>query len=132
MALAQRLGLERNCTWTGLVHNPVAEGLYRAADVVCQVSRWEEAFAWVIAEAMAASRPLVATRVGGIPELVRDGENGFLVPPRSPASIAERLIQLLGDAALRARMGQAGRQAAERQFDLERNLDTLLHTYGFE
>jgi len=132
MAMARGLGLEKSMTWTGLVHNPVAEGLYRAADVVCQVSRWEEAFAWVIAEAMAASRPMVATRVGGIPELVHDGENGFLVPPRSPASIADRLIQLLGDAPLRARMGAAGRLAAERQFDLERNLDTLLRTYGFD
>jgi glycosyltransferase involved in cell wall biosynthesis len=132
MALARNLGLEQNFTWTGLVHNPTAEGLYRAADVVCQLSRWEEAFAWVIAEAMAASRPLVCTRVGGIPELVHDGENGFLVPPRSPAAIAERLIQLLGDAPLRARMGEAGRQSAERQFDLERNLDALLRAYGLE
>jgi glycosyltransferase involved in cell wall biosynthesis len=47
------------------------------------------------AEAMPASRLLVATRVGGIPKVVRDGENKFLVPPRSPDSIAERLIQLL-------------------------------------
>ena len=88
MAMARDLGMEEHFTWTGLVHNPVAEGLYAAADVVCQVSRWEEAFGWVIAEAMAAGRPLVATRVGGIPELVTDGENGFLVAPRAPAEIA--------------------------------------------
>jgi glycosyltransferase involved in cell wall biosynthesis len=132
MAMARSLGLERNFTWTGLLQNPVAEGLYTAADAVCQVSRWQEAFGWVIAEAMAAARPLVGTRVGGIPELVHDGETGFLVPPRSPAAIAERLIQLLGDAPLRARMGEAGRLAAERQFDLARNLDALMRTYGFE
>ena len=132
MAMARDLGMETHFTWTGLVHNPVAEGLYTAADVVCQVSRWEEAFGWVIAEAMAAGRPLVATRVGGIPELVADGVSGFLVPTRAPAEIAQRVIQLLEDPALRARMGAAGRQAAEQKFDLERNLDALMLAYGFE
>jgi glycosyltransferase involved in cell wall biosynthesis len=132
MALAHGLGMEAHFTWTGLVHNPVADGLYAAADVVCQVSRWEEAFGWVIAEAMAAARPLVATRVGGIPELVTDGESGFLVAPRAPAQIAARLVQLLEDSDLRARMGAAGRAAAERKFDLAANLDTLMRAYGFE
>jgi glycosyltransferase involved in cell wall biosynthesis len=132
MAMARDLGMESHFTWTGLVHNPVAEGLYAASDVVCQVSRWEEAFGWVIAEAMAASRPLVATRVGGIPELVTDGESGFLVAPRAPAEIARRLVQLLEDSELRARMGAAGRLAAERKFDLTFNLDTLMRAYGFE
>jgi glycosyltransferase involved in cell wall biosynthesis len=125
-------GMEGHFTWTGLVQNPVAEGLYAAADVVCQVSRWEEAFGWVIAEAMAAARPVVATRVGGIPELVTDGENGFLVAPRAPAEIAQRLVQLLEDSALRGRMGAAGRLAAERKFDLTRNLDSLMRAYGWE
>ena len=131
MAMARDLGMETHFTWTGLLHNPVAEGLYAAADVVCQVSRWEEAFGWVIAEAMAASRPIVATRVGGIPELVTDGGNGFLVAPRAPAEITERLVQLLEDSALRSRMGAAGRLAAERKFDLAHNLDTLMRAYGF-
>ena len=132
MALARGLGMEEHFTWTGLLHNPVAEGLYTAADVVCQVSRWEEAFGWVIAEAMAAGRPVVATRVGGIPELVADGGNGFLVPPRAPAEIAGRLVQLLGDSELRVRMGAAGRLAAESKFDLTSNLDALMRAYGFE
>jgi glycosyltransferase involved in cell wall biosynthesis len=132
MAMARGLGMEGHFTWTGLLHNPIAEGLYAAADVVCQVSRWEEAFGWVIAEAMAAGRPLVATRVGGIPELVTDGESGFLVAPRAPAQIAQRLVQLLEDSALRTRMGAAGRLAAERKFDLTRNLNTLMHAYGFK
>ena len=132
MAMASEFGMASHFTWTGLVHNPVAEGLYAAADVVCQVSRWEEAFGWVIAEAMAAGRPLVATRVGGIPELVTDYGTGFLVAPRAPAEIAERLVQLLGDPALRARMGAAGRLDAERKFDLASNLDSLMRAYGFE
>jgi glycosyltransferase involved in cell wall biosynthesis len=132
MAMARGLGMEGHFTWTGLLHNPIAEGLYAAADVVCQVSRWEEAFGWVIAEAMAAGRPLVATRVGGIPELVTDGESGFLVAPRAPAQIAQRLVQLLEDSALRTRMGAAGRLAAEQKFDLTANLNTLMCAYALE
>ena len=132
MALAHKLDMEDHFTWTGLLQNPVAQGLYSAADVVCQVSRWEEAFGWVIAEAMAAGRPLVATRVGGIPELVADNHTGFLVPTHAPAQIAERLVQLFGDPGLRARFGAAGRRAAEQKFNLAANLDTLMHAYGFE
>ena len=132
MTMARDLGMEANFTWTGLVHNPVADGLYSAADIVCQVSRWEEAFGWVIAEAMAAARPLVATRVGGIPELVEDGATGFLVSPRAPGEIAARVIRLLEDPALRIRFGLAGQSAAERKFSLDANLDTLMRAYGFE
>ncbi|MEO8369235.1 MAG: glycosyltransferase family 4 protein [Candidatus Solibacter sp.] len=132
MAMARDFGMDANFTWTGQVHNPVADGLYTAADIVCQVSRWEEAFGWVIAEAMAAARPLVVTRVGGIPELVEEGVTGFLVSPRAPAEIAARLIRLLEDPALRTHFGLAGRAAAERKFSLEDNLDALMRTYGFE
>jgi len=63
---------------------------------------------------------------------VTDGGNGFLVAPRAPAEIAGRLVQLLEDSALRARMGAAGRLAAEQKFDLTANLDTLMHAYGFK
>jgi glycosyltransferase involved in cell wall biosynthesis len=132
MAAVRDFGMETNFTWTGLVHNPVADGLYTASDIVCQVSRWQEAFGWVIAEAMAAERPLVATRVGGIPELVEDGETGYLVAPRAPDQIAARLIELLGDVAGRRRFGLAGRRAAERKFSLETNMDALMSAYGFE
>jgi glycosyltransferase involved in cell wall biosynthesis len=79
MQHAEELGLRDNITWTGLVEDPFGEGVYDAADVVCQLSAWEELFGWMIAEAMAFGKPIVATRVGGIPELVNDGVSGFLV-----------------------------------------------------
>jgi glycosyltransferase involved in cell wall biosynthesis len=129
MDLAAKLGMEGHFTWTGLVHHPLAEGLYGAADVVCQVSRWEEAFGWVIAEAMACARPLVATRVGGIPELVIDGKTGYLVPSRSPAAIADKVVALLENESLRTQMGEAGRKLAEARFDLHANLAELLKLY---
>ena len=70
-------------------------------------------------EGMAARRPVVGTAVGGTPELVRDGITGFLVPPRSPAMIAERTVALLRDPALARRMGEEGRAVVEREFAVE-------------
>jgi colanic acid/amylovoran biosynthesis glycosyltransferase len=81
---------------------------------------------------MAAHKPVVATRAGGIPELVADESTGFLVPVRAPAEIARRVIHLLEDPALRVQMGTEGRKAAEQKFDLERNLDALMLAYGFK
>jgi glycosyltransferase involved in cell wall biosynthesis len=130
MRLAGEMGIADHVTWTGIVRDPFGEGLFAAADVVCQVSRWEEVFGWVIAEAMAFSRPLVATRVGGIPELVQDGKSGFLVDRGDVEDIARRILQLLGDAALRRRMGESGRRITEEKFDLRQNVARLVHLYG--
>jgi len=69
-----------------------------------------------ILESMAMRLPMVATAVGGTPELVREGQNGFLVPPGAPAALARRMVDLLEDEARRRRMGQAGRRIVEREF----------------
>ena len=127
---AESLGLADHVTWTGLSLDPFGDGVFAAADICCQMSRWEEAFGNVIAEAMFHSKPVVATRVGGIPELVRDGETGFLVERGDAAAMAEKLLQLAADASLRERMGQAGRQLAEAEFDAKKNLGPILELYG--
>jgi glycosyltransferase involved in cell wall biosynthesis len=127
---AARMGLERHVTWTGLLLDPWAEGAYAAADVVCQVSRWEEIFGWSIAEAMAAGRPVVGTRVGGIPEVIEHGRSGLLVPRGDVSAIASGILSLLPDAALRESMGEAGRAIAKGKFDLARNVGELLRLYG--
>ena len=127
---AQELGIAGHVTLTGTVFNPTDEGVYAAADVVCQVSRWEEIFGWTIAEAMACSRPVVATRVGGIPELVSDGLTGFLVPPGDSAAIAEKILALLNDGEMRSRMGQMGQKVAKEHFDLKKNVRELIRLYG--
>ena len=127
---AADLGIADAVTWTGLVGNPMEEGVYAAADVFCLPSCWQEAFGWVIAEAMAFEKPVVATRVGGIPEVVEDGVTGLLVPPRDPEALAEALLRLLDDAELRGRMGAAGRRRVEGKFNLERNVTALIGEYG--
>jgi len=65
---------------------------------------------------------VVATRVGGVPELVEDGVTGFLVPSRDPDALAEALQRLIADPELRRRMGQAGREKALKEFTLDRML----------
>jgi glycosyltransferase involved in cell wall biosynthesis len=72
----------------------------------------------VLVEAMAAGRPVVASRVGGIPDIVRHGRNGLLVEPRDEAGLAESITLLLRDPAFAARMGEAGRVGC-REFSLE-------------
>lgn len=124
------MGLSEHVTWTGLIDDVFEDGVYAAADLVCLVSRWEEAFGWVIAEGMAAGKPVVATRVGGIPELVADGETGFLVPRRDIDAIAQKTLRLVNDPLLRERMGRAGRLAAEAKFDQKRNVANPLKLYG--
>jgi len=129
-ALAHELGIWDQVTFTGTVVRPAAEGVFAAADICCQLSQWEEACPLVVQEAMAAGRPMVASRVGGIPELVAEGETGFLVDRTKPAEAAQRILELLKDPDRRAAMGDAGRQRACRLFDLERNVDQLLREWG--
>jgi len=127
---AADLGIQDHVTWTGQVDDPLTEGVYAAADIVCQVSRWEEVFGYVIAEAMACGKPLIGTNVGGIPELVRDGETGFVVRRGDTEAIATRILQLASDSQLRSQMGRAGRRSVERNFDLGQNVERVLQLYG--
>ena len=81
-----------------------------------------------VLEAMAARRPVVGTAVGGTPELVRDGANGFLVPPGAPPVLASRIMALLRNPTQARRMGEEGRLLVEREFGVEvmkQNYDAL-------
>jgi len=127
---ANEMGLGDNVTWTGLMKDPFGEGVFDAADVVCQLSRWEEVFGWMIAEAMAFGKPVVATRVGGIPELVDEGKTGFLVDRADAQAAAEKVLKLLDDEVLRKALGCAGRRKTETRFDLQTNVGELLRVYG--
>jgi glycosyltransferase involved in cell wall biosynthesis len=130
MQKAKDSGISGNVSWTGLVTDPFAEGLYDAADIVCQMSRWEEGFGWVIAEGMAYGKPVVATRVGAIPEIVRDRTTGFLVNRGDSSAMADALMKLIRDTRLRVELGAAGRIITETEFDLVNYVGQVLHLYG--
>ena len=83
-------------------------------------SRWPEAFGLTLVEAMAAGKPVVATQVGAVPEIVRHGVDGWLVPPNDPRAMADGIVQLLRDRAMATRMGQAARVRVQEAFSLER------------
>ncbi|MGB6837161.1 MAG: glycosyltransferase [Dehalococcoidia bacterium] len=73
--------------------------------------------------------PVVATEVGAVPEVVEDGITGYVVPPLDPQAMAEAVLRMLGDPALRERMGRAGRGRAVRRFSVERCAQVHLQAY---
>ena len=83
----------------------------------------------VLLEAMAMGCPVVASRVGGVPEIICDGENGLLVPAGEPAPLEEAIGQLAGNGELRSRMGEAGRRRVVGEFGQERMLERLEEEY---
>jgi glycosyltransferase involved in cell wall biosynthesis len=94
-----------------LSHDALAE-VYRAADVFCLLSHWE-GIANALLEALASGLPVVTTSIAGHPEVVTDGVEGYLVPPKSPDAAREALRPLIESPALRADMGRAARRRAE-------------------
>jgi glycosyltransferase involved in cell wall biosynthesis len=96
-----------------------SERLMAACDVVVVSSRFES-FGMVGVEAMSSGVPVVSINRGGPAETIVDGETGFLVPPEQPGAIAAQVVTLLGDPALRRRMGEAGRARVQARFTVER------------
>ena len=128
--------LERRVAALGLSDRFVMPGfrtdldsLIAAADVVVLPS-FTEGLPNVALEASAAGVPVVATAVGGTPEVIADGATGFLVPPGRPDAIAEKLIHLLNDADLRSRLGRAGRQRMIDRFTFDAQADAYLKLFG--
>ena len=112
----------------GFVAHDELERLYaRAAVVACPSHR--EGFGVVCAEAMAHGRPVVASAVGGLLDLVVDGETGLLVPPGQPGPLRAALERLLGDAELRRRLGAAARERIRARFSWDAVLDATIELY---
>ncbi len=111
---ARSLGLDGGVIFTGFRED--APRIASAYDIYVQPSE-AEGLPIALLEAMALSRPVVATRVGGTPEVIEDGLNGLLVPPRDPEALAAAILRLLRDDILRARLGEAAKVRA-RDFDI--------------
>jgi glycosyltransferase involved in cell wall biosynthesis len=126
-AQARRLGLEDRVRLLGKRDD--VQALLAASDLFVCPSVWDEALGNVILEAMGTGLPVVASRVGGIPEVVRDGETGLLVPPRDAAALAGAIASLLDDPARRQAMGRAGRRVVEEDFSMERAITATVDLY---
>ncbi len=122
----ERAGLSARVHLVGRKTRDEIAALLQQADVlvapsVPTQSGRREGIPVVLMEAMAAGLPVVASDLSGIPELVRDGENGLLVPPRDSVALAAALARLAASPALRERLGRAGRATVEQAFDLTAN-----------
>ncbi len=122
VGLAAELGLGDSVRFVGFRSD--VQRLLPAFDLFV-LSSHEEGLPISLLEAMAASRPVVATAVGCIPELVSSGECGLVVPPRDPEKLAEAILKLLSDDSARLRYGEAGRRHIEKEF----SLPEMIHRY---
>ena len=126
--LAFRLGLADCVCFLGwLPHSQMPQFLGRL-DIFCAPSR-SESFCVAALEASACGVPVVASRVGGLPETVVDGETGILVAPDAPQETADGLRRLCGDSALRTRLGRAGVEHVRQRYDWRHSLDAMERVY---
>ncbi len=123
---ARDLGLVRHCLFLGYQEDVAP--WYAAMDAVALPSGNEGTPVTVI-EALAAGKPVVAYEVGGVPDVVREGVDGFLVEPGSTSDMAERLAQLAADPELRRRLGEAGRERVLERYGVGRLLDDVDRLY---
>jgi len=127
MAECERMGLKDSVTFTG--HYPNASRLNGALDVVTFCTQFAEGLPNAVAEAMAASKPVVGTAVGGAKELVVDGETGFLLQPTDVKGFADRVLQFLADRQLGRKMGEAAYRRALDLIDLEPMIQRIEAVY---
>jgi glycosyltransferase involved in cell wall biosynthesis len=107
----------RNIQFLGPMVQDRVKELFGMASICVVPSTWQEAFGMVNIEAMASGCAVVATAVGGIPEIITDGRTGFLVPPNDPEAIKEKLSTLMGDGELLDSMAKRARDDVVRRFD---------------
>ncbi len=120
----------RECVvFEGAISQDRIRDFYAAADVFCLPS-FAEGLPVVLMEAMAMEIPCVTTHIAGIPELIRDGEDGLLVPPSDLESLAGALARLMDDAELRQRMGKNGRTRVREHYELRRNVERLAQIFA--
>jgi len=124
--LIEQLHLGKSVTLTGF-RNDVAN-IFRCSDVGILCSETESA-PLTLLEGMSCGIPMVAASVGGIPEIVQDGVNGLLVPPKQPEELAEAIIKLAKDGNLRGKLGAAARGTILEQFTAEKVVKAYLETF---
>jgi len=112
--MCSSLGISERVIFTGFVDEDRLTEYYKSTNLLVLASTTiQEGFGMVLIEANASGKPVVGARVGGIQYVIRDGENGLLVPPKDSQALAEAIIRLLSDDDLSRKMGQRGREIAE-------------------
>lgn len=116
-----------------IIHPPAYDdekmSFFRQADIFVYPS-YHEGMPMAIIEAMASGLPVVASKVGGIPDMIQEGKNGLLVPPGKPDELAEALVKVIDDPALRTSMQRQSNLIAEEKFDMEKLVEKLTQIYS--
>jgi len=133
--LAEARGIAGRISWRGALPQPEVLAALRSADLFALASRVagdgdRDGLPNVLAEAQSQGLACAATAVSAIPELIEDGVTGLLVPPESPAALAQALRSLMADPARRVALGDAGRERVRTRFQLEPNLERLARRFG--
>lgn len=123
--------LEKTVTFIGTVSGDKKKKFLNETDIIAFPTWYPyEGCPMVIIEAMAYGRPVISTRdVGAIPEMISDGETGFLVDKKKPEQIADAIIKLANDPALIGKMGRSAREKFEKQFTMNKNVDNIINTF---
>jgi glycogen(starch) synthase len=129
-AQVHRLGLERAVELPGWVEPDEVPALLARASLVVVPSRWREAFGLVALQAAFAARPVVATRVGGLEEVVEDAATGLLVPREDASAMAHAILALLDDPARARALGGRARDRALQRFSWAAHLDAYDALYA--
>jgi len=126
--LAHRLGVDKHCMFVGYISYEELPYLYAASDIFV-IPSVIEAFGLVTIEAMASGKPVIGSSVGGIPDIIVDGVNGFLIRPRDEKEIADRIVTLIKNPEMRREMGANGRKTTEEKFDAEKRIEKIISVY---
>ncbi len=128
---AGKLGVLDKVIFTGVTKD--VEQIYAAMDIFALASTCEEAFGIVLIEAMAMGKPVIGTIVGGVPDIIRDGVNGLLVPPGDERALSRALVKYIDSPGLAAKLALEGRRTVEQEFSesvMGERFEALFRTLG--
>jgi rhamnosyl/mannosyltransferase len=128
--LSSKMNLKSNIVFVGNVSNRILRNIYRIADLVVLPSiSNSEGFGIVLLEAMAHAKPVVASNVGGIPHIVKNGFNGLLVAPRDYKELGNRIIDLLSNNVNSQKLGQRGQEYIFRNYSWDQTVKQIIEVY---
>lgn len=128
ISLAKRLGIEDSIYINAFSRDEMAE-LFRLADVIIYPSSADEPFGLAMLEAMASAKPIIVTESGGMPEIITNDVNGYVIPRRNHEELAKKIIKLLNDPSIREQLGQQGRRMVEEHYTKEIYAKKLIKVY---
>ncbi|MCW3998481.1 MAG: glycosyltransferase family 4 protein [Candidatus Bathyarchaeota archaeon] len=127
--LTKKLGIDKETIFTGKIPRTDVPMYFTASDIVV-VPSLQEAFGLVISEAMASGKPVIGSNIGGIPDQIIHGFNGFLVKPKDPKQIAQKILFLLNNLEKAKTMGLKGREIVLRKFNINKRTKNLIFLYN--